>query len=203
VIVLRDFSRRAFALGIPGLGKDLIETVSGLRTRIDPRAYRKAVSLGTSAGGVPAILAAIGLNLQRGISLCPSDYRWYAAHVKALGVNEASYAALMASRPHPFPELVLVAGAEKKDDLAAALALHALVPSQLWKLRNCAQHGILKWHLARGTLQTFLAKILDQSLENPHPPASSLTAKWIVGSGAGTRHRVESVPMAMGSVSSR
>jgi len=201
VIVLRDFSRRGFALGLPGLGKDLLEMLSDLAKHCDPRAYRKAVSLGTSAGGVPAILAAIALELDRGISLCPSDYRWYAAYVKALGVDEQSYAAVLASRPHPFPELIIVSGALKKDDLAAAVALHAAVPSQLWKVRNCAQHGILKWHIARGTLRAFLAKVLDQSLENQEARGATLSARWVVTSGA--RSLAMGVPAATDSVSFR
>ncbi len=187
VIILRDFSRRAFAFGIPGLGGDLFQALSGLNAHVDPRAYRNGLSLGTSSGGVPAILAAIRLNLQRGIALSPQDFRGFAARLKALGMDDGPFAALLASRPHPFPTMILACGAAMKDDLAAAVALQRLVPSQLCKLKNCAQHGVLGWHIARGTLPAFLAKVMGQSLENHEPWAAGLTAKWIVGGSSGPR----------------
>jgi hypothetical protein len=201
VVILRDFSRRSFASGLPGLGKDLLEALSGLWKYCDPRAYRKSVAIGSSAGGVPGIIAAIALKLDRGIALCASHYLWYAEQVKALGLNEPAFAAVLASRPRPFPELILVSGADKKDDLAAAIALHAVVPSQLWKVRNCAQHGVLKWHLERGTLRAFIAKILDQSLEASEPPGARLAARWIFRHG-GLPQRRPGVPPPTDSVSS-
>jgi hypothetical protein len=79
-------------------------------------------------------------------------------------VSDEPYAALLASRPCPFPELVLVCGADHRKDVADASALRKLVPSHLWKVKNCAQHAVLTWHLARVTLPAFLAKILGQSL---------------------------------------
>ena len=92
---------------------------------------------------------------------------------------------VLASRPRPFPTLVLVCGAKQMDDLAAAVALHGLVPSQLCKLKSCAQHGVLWWHIARGTLPTFLAKVVGQSLEHREPwGTSALAAKWVVGHSA-------------------
>ena len=203
VVVLRDFSRRSFALGLPGLGNDLLAALSGLRKYCDPRGYKKTVSLGTSAGGVPAIIAAIALDLDRGIALCPSHHLWYAEYVKALGVNEQSYAAVLASRPRPFPDLILVSGADKKDDLAAAVALHAVVPSRLWKLRNCAQHGVLKWQMERGTLRAFLARILDQSLESSDPQGAPLRAQWVFRSASDLPMRAIGMPAAADSVSSR
>jgi hypothetical protein len=202
VVVLRDFSRRSFALGLPGLGSDLLGLLSGLRKHCDPRAYRKAVSMGTSAGGVPAVIAAIALGLDRGIAVCPSHYLWYVQHLKALGLNERAYAEVLASRNRPFPQLVLVTGAEKKDDLAAAAALHAVVPSRLWKLRNCAQHGVLKWQIERGTLRPFLSKLLDQSLEASDPQGAPLTAQWVIRSSGSLPLRATGVPHATDSVSS-
>ena len=199
VLILRDFSRRSFAAGLPGLGNNLLSAMEGLRKVCDPRAYRKTVSLGASAGGVPAIIAAVHLRLDRGIGLGASHHLWYAEHAKALRADERGYLAVLASRPQPFPELVLVSGAEKKDDLAAALALHAAVPSRLWKLRNCATHGVLKWHIERGTLRAFLTKLLDQSLEAEGPQAVQLAARWIVRPG-GVPLRASGVPATTNSV---
>lgn len=195
VIVLRDFSRLSYALGIPGLGGDFFEVLSNLRRHVDTRAYRNAISLGTSGGGVPAVLAAIVLNLNRGISIGAQDFRRVAVQLKTLGLSDEPYAALLASRPHPFPELVLVCGGDHSDDAAAATALQKLVPAHLWKVKNCAKHGVLTWHHARGTLPAFLAKVLGQSLENPELPATTLVGTWVVGPNAGWRLRsIDSEP---------
>ena len=76
------------------------------------------------------------------------------------------------------------------DDAAAAVVLHNLVPSELWKVRNCAQHGILKWYISRGTLPAFLAKILGQSLENREASGVALTTAWTSMAGSGSRERL-------------
>jgi len=171
VVVLRDFARLYYASGIPGLGTDFFATLSNLRAQIDPGAYRNAMSLGTSGGGLLALLAAIQLRLPRGISVSAQDMQKVTAKLNELGVSAAPYAALLASRPSPFPELILVCGGNNTTDLLAASALQAFVPSQVWKVRNCADHAVLAWQLARGTLPAHLAEILGQSLEHAVSPA--------------------------------
>jgi hypothetical protein len=183
VVVLRDFSRLSFALGIPGLGGDIFETLSNLRKHVDPRAYRNAIALGTSGGGAPAVMAAILLNLDRGVAISPQDFRPHAALLQTQGARGDPYSALLASRPRPFPELILVCGADHPGDLAVATALHELVPSHLWKVKNCTQHGVFKWHLARGTLSAFLAKVLGQSLENRELVALNLSPRTGAANG--------------------
>jgi hypothetical protein len=81
-------------------------------------------------------------------------------------LSDQPYTTLLASRPHPYPELVLAYGADSRADVKAALALHELVPSRLEKVKHCADHTVLAWHHRRGTLPAFLARILGQSLEN-------------------------------------
>ncbi len=190
VIVLRDFSARTFAFGIPGLGGDFFEVLSGLRALVEPRAYRNALSLGTSGGGLPAVMTAILLGLNRGISVCGEDPASFAARVKSQGGDDARYLALLASRPQPFPELVLVCGEKKMSDAATAAKLHNLVPSELWKVRNCAQHGIFKWYISRGTLPAFLARILGQSLENREAFGVTFKTAWTSVAGSGSRERL-------------
>jgi hypothetical protein len=166
VVVLRDFSRLSFGAGIPGLGGDLFEALTGLKRQVDPRAYRNATALGTSGGGVPAVLAAILLGLDRGISVSGEHFHRVAARLGSHGSSDEPYAALLASRPHPFPELVLAYGGDSRGDEEAALALHQLVPSRLEKVKRCPDHAVLAWHLMRGTLPAFLTRILGQSLAN-------------------------------------
>ena len=182
VVVLRDFSKLTFARGIPGLGAEFLEAMTNLRSRVDMHAYRNVISLGTSGGAIPALLAALLLKLNRGISICPEDFRMFAGRLRTMGLDDEPYAALLTSRPRPFPELILVHGAERKEDAIAASFLHNLVPSHLSKVKNCAQHGVLKWHIERGTLPAFLARILGQSLENRECFETRLATTYAVAS---------------------
>ena len=187
VIVLRDFSRLDFAFGIPGLGGDFFEALANLPRHVDPGAYRKVIALGTSGGGVPAVLAAILLNVNRGVSICPQDFQRFAAKLSAHGLSEERYAALLASRPRPFPELVLVCGANYSVDVRAATALQKLVPSHLWQVKDCEQHAVLIWHLKRGLLPAFLGTILGQNLETGESVATTIAATESEESDGGSR----------------
>jgi len=176
VLVLRDFSRRSFTVGVPELGADFFAAIARLRELVRPHAYRNAIALGTSSGGTPALLAAILLGLKRGISVSGQDFQRFTTRVKNRGLDDTPYAALLASRPEPFPDLLVVCGAEHTNDVKAASALHELVPSHLWKIHNCEQHAVLPWQLAQGRLPAFLAEMLDQSLESSDPVATTAVA---------------------------
>ena len=165
LIVLRDFSRVLFTSGIPGLGGDFFEALSNLRRQFDLGSYRNTITLGTSSGGLPALLAAILLKLDRGISVAGMDFPEFAATLQVCGLSEEPYATLLASRPEPFPDLVLVYGKGNAVDAAAASALHLCVPSRLWEVKNCDWHTVLAWKLRQQRLPAFLAKVLGQSLE--------------------------------------
>lgn len=165
VIVLRDYARLSFATGIPGLGGDFVAALTRLKEQVDPRAYRNAIALGTSGGGVCAVMAAIALGLQRGISVSGEHFQTMAARLRGQGLSDAPFAALLASRPHPFPELILAYGEASRPDEMAAVALQQLVPSRLEKVRHCVEHAVLAWHHRRGTLPAYLSRLLGQSLE--------------------------------------
>ena len=177
-VVLRDFSRLYYALGIPGLGSDFVSALSGLRSRIDLRSYRSTIALGTSGGGLPALMAAILLELDKGIAIGPQDLAHVAGKLDAGGVRSDSYAALLTSRPRRFPELAVAFGADHTVDAAAAAAIHALVPSNLRPVKHCAQHGVFDWHLRRGTLPHYISKLLGQSLESRDLMTVTLAGKF-------------------------
>jgi len=185
VVLLRDFARVAYASGIPGLGGDFHTALSKLSTHLDRGAYRDAISFGTSAGGVPAILAAILLSLDKAIAISPQEFGRVAALLGRHGLSDTAYASLLASRPQPFPEVLIVCAAEHGDDMAAAASLQRRVPARVLKVRGCAGHVVLGWQHAHGMLPPFLAKILGQSLERQAPASTALAASWVVGSSGG------------------
>ena len=176
VLVLRDFGRRFFATGVVGLGRDLTAAMSSLKTRYDPASYRSAIALGTSSGGLAALLAAIALGLERGVSLGAMDVATTGARLRERGLSDAAFADLLAARPRPFPDLVLAFGAGFEADAAAARALHERLPSRLFAVEGCRIHALIGWHLARGRLPSFLAAVLGRDLETGDPIAAPATA---------------------------
>ncbi|MGH8799994.1 MAG: hypothetical protein ACREX7_07110 [Casimicrobiaceae bacterium] len=169
VLVLRDFNRAFFARGIDGLGGDFVGAISNLRERFDPGSYRNAIALGTSSGGLPAVLGAVMLGLRRGVAVGGIDFPALTARLRNQGISEAVYARLLACRPQPFPDLILAYGADYAIDVASNRGLHGRVPSRLHAIEGCAIHGVLAWLVARGSLPAFLETVLDQSLETGNP----------------------------------
>ena len=165
VLVLRDFARLGFVRGIPGLGETFSELLANLARQVRPDAYRNTVGLGTSGGGIPAVLMSIALRLDRGISICGQDFGRFSTKLASVGYDAAPYAALLASRPQRFPEILLVYGAKHAEDAAAAQALAKLVPSRLAEIDECAEHTVLAWALSRGKLPELLSTVLGQSVE--------------------------------------
>src|SRR5262245_50307028 len=143
VVVLRDFSKTAYAAGVDGLGDEFCTALANLAARIDVGAYRNVVSLGTSAGGLPAILAAIFLGLGRAVAIGAQDLPRVSALLKTRGRSDETYATLLATRPQPFPEVLIVCPADHPTDLAAAISLQQRLPARLLKVRGCADHGLL------------------------------------------------------------
>ncbi len=171
VILLRDFARAFFSRGIPGLGDDFFAMLSNLRQAAELDAYRNCIALGSSSGGLPALLAAIVLGLRRGVSIGGMDFAEFAARLERDGLSEAPYAATLASRPEPFPELQLVFCRGHPVDSAAATALHRRIPSNLRDV-NCKGHGVIPTKLMRRRLPSFLADVLGQGLEQDSPPVA-------------------------------
>jgi hypothetical protein len=171
VVVLRDLSRREFVAGVPGVGGDFFAVLGRLPAFADPAAYRRTVAIGTSAGGLSALLAAICMRLARGISISGQDFTSMLARVRELGFDAAPYALTLAARPAPFPTLVLMFPGDCPKDADAALAMHALVPSQLARVNNCPIHGVLGWIHDHGKLPEVLAGLIGQSLERTPAPA--------------------------------
>ena len=169
VLVLRDFSRRFFAAGVVGLGSDLAAAMANLKARFDPSKYRSAIALGTSSGGLAALLAAIALGIERGVSLGAMDPATIGARLRERGFSDAAFADLLAARPRPFPELVLAYGAGFETDAAAARVLHERLPSRLLAVDGCSIHALIAWHLARARLPSFLAAVLGRDLETGDP----------------------------------
>ena len=167
VVILRDFSRIYYSSGIPGLGRDFAAAIAGLGRRIDPRAYRNTIAVGTSGGGLAALLAAALLDFDKAIAIGAQDFAHVAGKLKAFAATDDPYTAFLASpRERRWPELLLAYGADNRGDAASAAAIHAILPSELRPVKRCGEHAVLAWQHERGTLPAYLAKLLGQGLES-------------------------------------
>ena len=173
LLVLRDFKRMHYAQGIPGLGDNYFEALSNLSRVVDQTAYRTVFVLGTSGGGMAALLAAIQLKASRGIAFGSSSFEQLVAKLQEMGLDPAPFEALLASRPRPFPELILAYGAKLPRDAIAAQAVHRRLPTQLHPTQDCATHSLVGWHLRRRLLPQFLPTVFQQSLESGEPATAA------------------------------
>jgi len=171
LIVLRDFAKRLYVQGIPGLGDSFFDVLSGLSTCVDLPSYRNVVAFGTSGGGHAAVLAAIALRLDKGISIGGAGFEQLEATVRSLGLDVGPFRALVSARPDPYPDLLLVYAGDHARDEAGARSIGKLVPARLMKVRDCGKHGVLGHYSARRQLPEFLSLILGQDVENPTSPA--------------------------------
>lgn len=164
LIVLRDPSRNGYRSGVAGVANDfagLADAVGGL---FDRRAYRAVVTYGISAGGLPAIVTALRLGLDKAVSVGgkgPLDPRWQDVCAGGVGAMLRDYARDVAAPPN----LLYVHGADSPPDADSARDLAQVVP-----LRTLAVHGgegreighnPLLPLLRRSRLGAFLASALD------------------------------------------
>lgn len=67
--VLTDHRRSQFFEGVEGLADDFPGLIEALERMLDLRSYRRAMAVGVSSGGLPAVWMAATLGLARGVSI--------------------------------------------------------------------------------------------------------------------------------------
>ena len=165
VVVLRDVNRNGYRTGIPGVATSLEELVDRVGAS-QRRLYRSVVSLGVSAGGLPAIWAALQLGLDKGVSVGgnhPFDERWQLWGEAGIKQPFSQFLA----RLKAVPDLLLVHGADEARDIAAARALSELLPTRTVAVERHdgvrSGHNALYALLQRGTLAPFLEQAISLS----------------------------------------
>lgn len=71
VLLIGKNRRRTYKSGVPGFGSSLVESIERLSDYVGSLGYQRIVVIGTSAGGVPAILAAPHMSAERVVALGP------------------------------------------------------------------------------------------------------------------------------------
>jgi hypothetical protein len=137
-----------------------------LKTLLKVEQYRRVVTIGVSAGGLPAILTALELGLDAGLSVGgsgPDDPRWLMADRKSPRGKPFVYTRGATAKP----ELFLVFGADRSNDRANAEALAAVVHARVIAVSNPSEpvgHNALYSLVEQGKLTEFLNNtIFNQS----------------------------------------
>lgn len=156
VLLVSPHSESYYKNGILGLGSSLGEVLSVLKNVIEPLGYRRVVSLGTSSGALPALLAAIHLGFERGIcvggqSILAERFRW---------ILEDETLRSISQNWNGRPELLSIFSAEHPKDRNAAIELQKVLPLLLWPVEGNKQHNAFFNHWASGSLSGFFQKIL-------------------------------------------
>jgi len=189
VLVLRDVARNGYRDGIPGIADSLEELIQVIGTN-RKKTYASVVSLGVSAGGMPAIWAALQLDLDKGVSVggnSPADPRWQLWGDEGI---KRPFDYYMARLTKP-PNLLYIYGADRARDRDAATALSELLPVRTLAVGGNggkpSGHNALYTLLQRGTLTAFLEEAL--STDESWDRLSELAATSPIESG-----RVENNP---------
>jgi hypothetical protein len=156
VVVLKRCPRNSFLLGLGGVSNDFPGLIAYLQAAMSPTQYRRVITLGTCAGGYPALWAALLMNAERGISIggFPPKPAPSSAQENQPVVYQPSVV------PHEV-DLRFVYGADYARDHQFAIALSDLFGGQLWPVPDIDKHGVFGVLLRRGQLAPFLEQIFE------------------------------------------
>lgn len=156
VVLFRKGSNQGSYLkeGVEGLASNLPGVVQYVETAVSAKSYQRIMTLGTSGGGLPAILCAILMDAARGISIggvSPQSLldpwlEWQ------LSVHR-TYATRR-------PELGYAYGANCEPDRASALSCQSTFGGRLHPITAVGDHNPLEGLLKSGRFSRFLNELL-------------------------------------------
>lgn len=125
LVIVPDRIKASFRKGIPALGGTVEEALVKLKEHL-PKGYQRLVTLGTSSGGVPSLLAAAEFGADMVLAVGaghPDDERWdETRNVSKRQLLEAAMPRLANCR------VTLAFGAQSPDDEISADAIAAIIP---------------------------------------------------------------------------
>ncbi|HQU47748.1 MAG TPA: hypothetical protein PLM09_01235 [Casimicrobiaceae bacterium] len=166
-LVLMDLHRAFYLKGVDSLGTDLPTTIAAIAARFPPAKLRRAVCIGTSAGGLAAVWAAVELGAARAISVGGVTPQLVREQERMRGVDVAGFEAAIRRREGRLPEVLLVSGDGYEPDQAKARAMQELLPAAHIVVPESSQHNALfdAWNTGR------LDGLMERFFGDP-PPAT-------------------------------
>jgi hypothetical protein len=149
VVVIKKPKGTSYMDGLEGVCVNFTGLTDYLKAAKGPAEYRRLVTLGTSGGGFAAILAAISMGADRGISVGGSPPRSFVSD-KALAQKES-----------PKRDLRFVHGAGCISDRESAVSMAKQFGGRVHEVVEADQHNVLKPLLRRGLLAGFLTDIIS------------------------------------------
>jgi len=164
VAFMHDPTRNSYRLGIGGVADNLEASIDKLKDILRIEDYRSVVSIGTSGGGVPAVMSALRLNLDAALSVGgnhPDDPRWITAD--GTGLREIFRRHVDAAKGKP--AIFLAFGSDCLKDKEAAEAFASVVPGRPVTIsvpNDKVEHNALYPVARRGGL----ARLLESTVFN-------------------------------------
>lgn len=127
LLLLQDSQRDGFRTGVVGVANNFEDLLSILPRVFKFDQYRRRCMIGTSGGGLPAILAGLAFGADVAMSVggnSPRDFRWS-------GQQAPIARSLLARASRQTTRLVAVYGVNSEKDRLAAVELSELVPAKL------------------------------------------------------------------------
>lgn len=165
VAFLTDPRRHSFRRGVDGIAPNMELLINELKTLLRIEKYQGAVAIGTSSGGTPAVLTALKLGLDAGLSVGgngPDDPGWLMDDGKETGDLLSQYS----KQSSVEPRLFLAFGSDIPKDRLAAEAIASIVPSTLIPISDPSGpvgHNALYSLLIQGKLTEFLNNTIFSS----------------------------------------
>ena len=145
VLLRKGEDKRPYLAGLQGICNSFVELLEHIDALVPAHPYHRTITLGTSSGGFPALMAALAMDAARGVSICGA----------LLPEQRQSQ-----SSTRQETEIVLVHGAEFAPDHDSAQAIRAIYGGSLCPIAGVSEHNVLNALRARGELARFLETIL-------------------------------------------
>ena len=170
LVLLFDRARTQFLKGVPGIASDL----PALLRRLDELAafglYRRVVFVGTSAGGLPAMRAAIEIAAERGIGIAASVPADLPSRVQTHDVDPAPHVEAFARYDRGATRLACVCASGHARDRANARWYEAHAGATVVEVPGIDGHNVLQQVFEAGELAPFLAELVDGDGRIAVPP---------------------------------
>jgi hypothetical protein len=156
VVVLRKQGSKSFLRGLRDAAGNFPELIRYIQGAVPVTRYRRTVTLGTSGGGSAAIMAALLMGADRGLSICGTKpqsrpdtrLRW------RIGLGRCAAAAFARERWYVY-------GSDCVLDVQAARSLQNSYGGQLHPIPEANEHNVFGWLLKRGRLAAYLEGLIE------------------------------------------
>lgn len=160
LVILVDHANLAFESGIPSYAATLPELVARLAADVGRADYQRVVTLGTSAGGLPALRAGILLGAERSIGFGPR-FNWHVGRLLKGAGTIPAFDLLCACGPRGSTRLIAVYAEGQADDAEHAARLARILLVETRPIAGADRHNVIDFLVKAGRFREFLLGILE------------------------------------------